>query len=658
MLAGYRMKYRAEIDGLRAVAVLPVVLFHAGFQQFSGGFIGVDVFFVISGYLITSLIMSEKNIGAFSLLSFYARRARRILPALFFVMLCSAPLAWLWMLPDQLKAFADSVASVVVFSSNILFWREHGYFEAAVEYKPLLHTWSLAVEEQYYLLFPLFIIAAWRFGRGRILSFIVVGAVFSFALAEYASRNFPTANFYLLPTRAWELLIGAGTSIILMQRVPSNNISNNILAASGLFLILSSVFVFDGNMPYPSLLTLVPAVGTALIIAFASPHTYVNYLLSLRPFVGIGLISYSFYLWHQPLFAFARIRSLHTPSRETFIWLIVISLLLALFTWVIIERPFRSRTSIPARTATIAVSSTAIIFMGLSLSAHYFDGFPSRNPLMESVEQRIRVNFGLSEKCEYGSDFQVKPECELGTAPTLVIWGDSYAMHLVSGIKAANPTLSFVQATRSVCGPILGLSPTNSKHPLPWAEKCLAFNNSVFEYLTNTPAATDVILSSPFDQYTNGSHDFLTSEGLQKWNTTTAVNAFSRTIKKLEALGKRVWVVSPPAADGDQIGLCLSKAYIYGIDLKSCDVGLKKYLINKSRSIEFLKEIENKGARVVWLPEFMCNDGVCAASKDGIFLYRDAGHLSQEGSEWLGLNTTALVIPPTWASAGSLPPRN
>jgi peptidoglycan/LPS O-acetylase OafA/YrhL len=202
------VNYRAEIDGLRALAVLSVILFHAGFDGFGGGFVGVDVFFVISGYLITTIIISELNEGQFSLVNFYERRARRILPALFFTIILCIPFAWFWLLPSDLRDFSQSLIAVPIFSSNILFWRESGYFHAAAELKPLLHTWSLAVEEQYYIFFPLFLMFFWRLGKFWISALLSVVFVVSLAVAQWASVEMPEAAFFLLPTRGWELLIG------------------------------------------------------------------------------------------------------------------------------------------------------------------------------------------------------------------------------------------------------------------------------------------------------------------------------------------------------------------------------------------------------------------------------------------------------------------
>ncbi|WP_290842792.1 acyltransferase [Henriciella sp.] len=303
------MKYRAEIDGLRAVAVIPVILFHAGFEVFSGGYVGVDVFFVISGYLITTILINEIENQKFSLVGFYERRARRILPALFFVMLVCIPFAWLWMLPSQLKDFSQSLIAVSFFGSNIFFWQESGYFAAAAEEKPLLHTWTLAVEEQYYIFFPLFLFFAWRFGKGRVFWMIVILAACSLLLSEWGWRNAPTANFYLAPTRAWELFAGSIAAFIVNKRGIQ---TSNFLSTIGFGAILLSIFLYDQNTPFPSVYALLPVGGTFLVVMSAGKETIVAKLLSIRILVGVGLISYSAYLWHQPLFAFARSECLTT----------------------------------------------------------------------------------------------------------------------------------------------------------------------------------------------------------------------------------------------------------------------------------------------------------------------------------------------------------
>ena len=305
------MKYRSEIDGLRAIAVVPVILFHAGIPAFDGGFVGVDIFFVISGYLITTILLADLEHGRFSLVRFYERRARRILPALLFVIACCTPFAWLWMLTSQLKAYGDSLVSIALFASNILFWRQSGYFAAAAELKPMLHTWSLAVEEQYYLIFPLALLAIWRSNRKLVLPTILAAAAGSLVLAEWGAARAPVAAFFWAPTRFWEILSGSLCAVAIRNySVPRSEIGG----WTGIGLIAVSMIWFTSSTPTPSLWTLLPVGGTALTILFARSDTLAGRFLGLRPFVAIGLVSYSAYLWHQPLLALARIRLLADPK--------------------------------------------------------------------------------------------------------------------------------------------------------------------------------------------------------------------------------------------------------------------------------------------------------------------------------------------------------
>ncbi|MCL1124913.1 acyltransferase family protein [Shewanella surugensis] len=339
------MHYRPEIDGLRAVAVIPVILFHAGFHIFSGGFVGVDVFFVISGYLITSIIIAELDEDRFSLITFYERRARRILPALFFVILICIPFAWMWFMPLDLQDFAQSIVAVSTFSSNILFWLESDYFDTAAELKPLLHTWSLAVEEQYYILFPLFLMWTWHLGIRWILGLLAIVFIASLAAAQWGAYNAPNAAFYLLPTRGWELLMGVFATFFFhrYKTINFNNKIKNTFSLIGVFLIIYAIFAFDETVPFPSLYTLFPTIGTLLIIVFGQKGTVVHSFLSQKVLVGIGLISYSAYLWHQPLFAFAKYRSFTEPSVSLMMGLCVISLMLAYLSWRFVEMPFRNK---------------------------------------------------------------------------------------------------------------------------------------------------------------------------------------------------------------------------------------------------------------------------------------------------------------------------
>jgi len=387
------MKYRAEIDGLRALAVLPVIFFHAGFEPFSGGYIGVDVFFVISGYLITTILINEMQQGQFSLVSFYERRARRILPALFVVVICSIPFAWVLLTPSEMKDFSQSLLGVATFSSNILFWLESGYFDTAAELKPMLHTWSLAVEEQFYILFPLFLMLLWRVKSASRVLIIVLFVILSLVLAQWASFNKPSAAFFLLITRAWELLLGVLCAFYLVSNKSINRKLAEFLSCIGIFLILVAIFTFNKNTLTPSVYTLLPTLGAVLIVLFANQTLYVRSLLGVKPLVGVGLISYSAYLWHQPVLVFARYTKAEALSNVFYTGLILITLLLAYLTWRFIETPFRNKAKVSKRSILLSSSTALIALFVFGLLGHVSDGYRKARE-----NNLVVVNASLIEK--------------------------------------------------------------------------------------------------------------------------------------------------------------------------------------------------------------------------------------------------------------------
>ncbi len=344
--------YRPEIDGLRALAVVPVILFHAGIRVLPGGFLGVDVFFVISGYLITSILLRELQESRFSISRFYERRARRILPALLLVIIVCLPLSLALMLPVELESFSRSVLNALLFVPNVFFFLNSSYFHATAEVLPLLHTWSLGVEEQFYVFFPVFMMFAWRLGRRAVSLLILLVALVSLGLAEWAWRTgHGSAGFYLAPPRAWELMIGCFIATASANRplhAGLNRAVADFLAAGGLAALAVSLVIIDETTPIPSFNGLLPTVGTGLIIAFARPESIVSRILSLRLLVGLGLISYSAYLWHQPIFAFVRLHEDRTSLDLTLsAELIAITLSLAYLSWRFVETPFRDRTKVP-----------------------------------------------------------------------------------------------------------------------------------------------------------------------------------------------------------------------------------------------------------------------------------------------------------------------
>lgn len=370
------MKYRAEIDGLRALAVLPVALFHADFELFEGGFIGVDIFFVISGYLITTIILTDLHKGQFSIAKFYERRARRILPALFFVMFISCIFAYAWMMPDEFKNFGQSLVATSLFSNNILLALTSGYWDLASEFKPLLHTWSLGVEEEFYILFPFILIFCKKnTSKRKTVALLILAMVASYLLANWGVVNWPQKNFYILPTRAWEILLGVLTAYYLLhfQINIEKKIRNQLLSFLGLLLIAFSIALLGQNYPSPGFYMLIPTVGAVLIILYAVKDTFINQLLSSKVIVGVGLLSYGFYLWHQPLLAFSRIYFVEKPTQIQLLSLLVISLLLAYLTWRFVEKPFRNQKKIGGKFIFVSSISISIgfIFFGYYLNLSY-----------------------------------------------------------------------------------------------------------------------------------------------------------------------------------------------------------------------------------------------------------------------------------------------
>lgn len=344
-----KLSYRAEIDGLRAIAVVSVILYHAqivlfGRDWFEGGFIGVDIFFVISGYLITRIILSElESKGSFSFLNFYERRARRILPMLFVVIFVSVPYAWQKLLPSDFVEYAESILTSLFFGSNFFFYfstTEYGADSALL--KPFLHTWSLGVEEQFYLVFPILAIIAFRYFRKHFLTIIVGLSLLSLQFAELMEVRNSELNFYLPFSRFWELAVGSMLAYRELNYKPSNeNFASKSLPMLGLYLIVYSILFFDGETPHPSFHTLIPIVGVALIIGFASKDELIGKILGSKPFVWMGLISYSAYLWHFPIFAFSRMEKEPT-NYDKFEW-IALTLVLSVISYLIVERSIRNR---------------------------------------------------------------------------------------------------------------------------------------------------------------------------------------------------------------------------------------------------------------------------------------------------------------------------
>ena len=396
-----KLIYRPEIDGLRAIAIGAVILYHAqitilGHQPFKGGFIGVDIFFVISGYLITSIILKELvTTGTFSFKHFYKRRVRRILPALLFVMLASLPFAWMYLLPNNFVDFSKSIIYSILFSSNFYFhYSGQLYGAESGLLKPFLHTWSLSIEEQYYILFPIVLLITFKYFKKYLIHILILGFILSLGLAEWTSRSYPSKSFYFLHTRMWELLAGSILAYfeITFGHRSKNKTLNLILPTIGLFLIGHSILFFNDKMLHPSLHTLSPIVGVCLIIWFSKQNELITKILTTKLFVGIGLISYSLYLWHYPIFALARIKNATLSELDKF-ECITLSILLSLVTYFFIEKPIKIK-KINSKIISIFLLSSLLFLIIFNSNVLIKEGLKQRLP--EIFQKKLKekdVNF-------------------------------------------------------------------------------------------------------------------------------------------------------------------------------------------------------------------------------------------------------------------------
>lgn len=517
------MNYRPEIDGLRALSILSVVFFHAGFDFFSGGYLGVDVFFVISGYLISSIIISDLKNKKFSIVYFYERRARRIIPALTMVIIFCLPFSYYLMLPSQLKDFSSSLISVSLFVSNFYFWINSGYFSVESDFQPLLHTWSLSVEEQFYIFFPLFLIVVWKKCNNKLINIMLIFFIISFMLSEWAWRNAPSAAFYFSPTRAWELLAGVISALFILKNKP---VASDLKSLLGILMLVFSIVIFNRNTPMPSFYGLVPILGTVLIVIYTDKYTIVGKVLSCRIFVSIGLISYSVYLWHQPIFAFFRMYKLNSVSYVDMMLMSILSFLIGYVSWRYVELPFRVRGFFSKKVIFIfsLLSLLMICLSGLILKK-------IENFRYENYRNILNyVNFSQTE--EFKSDWMLgvcyiesgtnvwgdfnENKCvnfKENSKKNVVLVGDSHAAHLIKPLLSRGD-INLSVLSSSGCRPFMTSDVSDNK-------ECVKRNEYLFDHFIpdNKDKIDILILSSVWHKYEidkiNNVLDFLNDKGIE-----------------------------------------------------------------------------------------------------------------------------------------------
>ena len=636
------MKYRAEIDGLRALAVMPVILFHAGFEWFSGGFVGVDIFFVISGYLITTIIISEMAEGNFSIVNFYERRARRILPALFFVMLICLPFAWLWLTPSDLKDFGQSLVATSTFSSNILFWLKTGYFNASADITPLIHTWSLAVEEQYYILFPIFLMLTWRLGVSRISIILSVSFLISLGAAHWGAYNLPDATFYLLPTRGWELLIGAFLAFYLQYNTYLKpHYLNEALSLLGFGMIIYSIVTFNDLTPFPSLYTLIPTLGAGLLILTAVPNTIAHNAPILKPVVGIGLISYSVYLWHQPLLAFARHRMLGDVTEFLLLGICAASLLIAWFSWRYIERPFRENQKIKRKTIFSLSLLLSLAFLVIGLFLHFENGVSKRfkytilhiptvkdqkchnNPNTKDIQKILASKF-----CKIG---------KLDVSPDTFLVGDSHAGSISDQLGEAfnKNQRSLYSFSGGFCAPAVGFSLEIS------GAQCTKQVAEIFSYILKDDSIKNVVISANWSNYIMGFRDTNTPQRACINNTCVSSitenaslfkKAFLLTLNRLIDARKNIFIIYPAPEFQYQGNKLFYLDQLRDVSAKGT-IPFSKYSDRNSSIINIFDEVVNEQIKTIKVKDIFCADDLCKIfNAEGLPLFSDTTHLNDLGA--------------------------
>ena len=647
--------YRPEIDGLRALAVLPVILFHAGFGGVPGGYLGVDIFFVISGHLIASIILSDLEQGRFSIRAFYERRARRILPALFVVMLLCLPFAWAWLTPGDLRDFAQSVAATSLFGSNFLFWYESGYFNTGEELKPLLHTWSLSVEAQFYAIFPVLLFLIWRYWQQALGPLVVVGFAASLAIAEYGSVNDRDTAFYFLPFRGWELLAGAFLAYVERSRgFPTEGRWGALLSLVGLLCIGLSVVLFDGNTRHPGLYTLLPVAGTALIIVFGACEGVAKRMLTAKLMVGLGLISYSLYLWHQPIFAFANHYALDPLGPYAYASLIATTLVAAVLTWKFVEIPFRRADRISVRTLIPAVSGTGVLLIAFGLYGHFHDGVRERySPHIRALldAQNSDGNELLVVGGRQCFNRHPRDACHLGVRGEPARWalvGDSHAGALGPSFDATLKQMGSggLQLTKGGCAFALGMR----RHDR--GLECLKFSDAAFQRLLDSEVDRVILMAwyvlylsdNRFDNgeggVARGSSPGYGPPGFksERERRDALARSYVRSVQRLLEAGKKVILVYPVPEVGWDVPIRLAKLALSGRE-ETVSTSYARYMARSAPVFELFDSLGKRPNLVrVYPHEMLCDRQManrCVVQDGGDILYSDDNHLSLEGAKRL-----------------------
>lgn len=629
---GAHFPYRPDIDGLRAIAVSIVVLFHAFPSLVRGGFVGVDIFFVISGYLITKILFSDLEKNRFSFAGFYARRIKRIFPALLLVMGASLAFGWIALFPDEFKLLGKHIVGGAGFISNLFLWYEVGYFDVSADTKPLLHLWSLGIEEQFYIFWPILLVLAFKWKSNPIrmtLALLALSLLVNVALVH----RFPSATFYSIASRAWELLAGALLAYLSLKKgsdqpaAPDSGSAGrrDVMSVAGLGFILLACSLVRVDKAFPGWWALLPTIGAALLIA-AGPRAWVNrVVLSNRVAVWIGLISYPLYLWHWPLLAFARIIESGVPALKIRVVAVVAAVALAWLTYRLLELPLRGR---PKNRATVATLSALMVAVAAAGGWVYRqEGLPLRASIVEnaSLQKALitvedRANAAACKK-RYGfaTLWEYCLLARLDSAPTVALIGDSHAYHVVAGLtkyySSKGENLLFLGTRIPFWGVAVG------------TDKYQQATKAMLDLALATDSIKTVILTTAAKLHTENADGEL------------MVQQFRDTVRRYTQAGKKVIYIYDVPLLNFEPRACIKRAGVPSSQTRTdCSMARAEF-DQKTKGHDaivaaVLKEFSN--VEVFATAPYLCDAQRCHAMLDGKLMYRDVSHLTYDGDLYMG----------------------
>ena len=642
--------YRSDIDGLRAFAVLSVIFYHAGFASFGGGYLGVDIFFVISGYLISNIIVSDVSNGNFAFARFYERRIRRIVPALLFTILWCFPVSWLFLSPVDFKDYSQSIVASLGSASNFLFWHEADYFDTSTKLKPLIHTWSLAIEEQFYFIYPPLVVIILRFFKNRLAIVLSLLLLVSLIAAHISTIYFQDTSFYLLHTRAWELLAGAWIGYFSLQSPVKLRSAHVYFQFVGVLLLIIPVLFYGEETHHPGLATTIPVLGAMILLLYGASESPLRRLFSNRFSVGVGLISYSLYLVHQPVFSFANHLSIAELTREDYLVLILVSFMLAFISYKLVETPFRNKSLVTNKLFFPVIVFVALTLAAVGLAGHVSGGYPARfdssfNPIFAAQKNIEPTVDGVQCHGTFPETL-----CVIGVSnndsPTWALVGDS---HAGSFGRALDEMLKEIGASgyqlTGGCSYAISLVKDGAN--------CLEFNDQVRQIILSSNIKNIVLAGryvrnlelTGFDnreggvEPSNQDSSFLPLVySSEQERRDLILRSYSSSIEELVNADKNIFLVYPIPEVGWDVPRRRFKLKLQGVD-KQITTSSERYYERSNAVINIFDNIPDSGNLFRIRPgEMFCDQlisGRCVTEIDGNLLYFDDDHLTTFGTKFI-----------------------